>query len=161
MRILITGMSGVGKSLITGKLRELGYAAVDLDTDEWSHWVDFAGNPTGARSGKDWVWKEDAVETLLTRHRDGSLFVSGCAANMGMFLPHFDRVILLSAPANVLLQRLANRSSNPYGNNPSEIAAVLRNMAEVEPLLRKIAGEEIDARKSPEEIVRTILRGAG
>ncbi len=39
-RILLTGMSGAGKSTLIRLLAEMGYKAIDVDTDQWSHWVD-------------------------------------------------------------------------------------------------------------------------
>jgi GTPase SAR1 family protein len=36
-RILITGMSGTGKSAVIIELMRRGYRAIDLDTSEWSH----------------------------------------------------------------------------------------------------------------------------
>ncbi len=161
IRVLLTGMSGTGKSSITQKLGEFGYMAVDLDSEEWSHWVDIAGNPTGSRVGKDWVWREDAVQDLLADEAADWLFVSGCAANMGEFLPQFDHVILLSAPAEVLLDRLTTRTGNPYGKDPAEAAAVLSNISEIEPLLRKVADHEIDASIALQEVVTMVLQTAG
>jgi adenylate kinase family enzyme len=38
-RVLLTGMSGTGKSMLISELAARGYKAVDLDTDEWSEWV--------------------------------------------------------------------------------------------------------------------------
>jgi broad-specificity NMP kinase len=157
MRVLLTGMSGTGKSALSQRLRELGYTAVDLDSDEWSHWVDFDGDPTGARAGKDWVWREDAVQDLLENEVTDLMFVSGCTANMGRFLPQFDHVVLLSAPLAVLLKRLASRRGNPYGKHPEEAAAILRNIAEVEPLLRNVAGHEIDTTVPLQEVVKRVL----
>jgi hypothetical protein len=56
-RVLITGMSGTGKSAVVRELAARGYPAVDLDTPEWSEWVD--ADPADAltpRDGKDWLW---------------------------------------------------------------------------------------------------------
>lgn len=39
-RVLITGMSGTGKSAVIRELAARGFRAVDIDTPEWSHWVD-------------------------------------------------------------------------------------------------------------------------
>ena len=38
-RVLLTGMSGTGKSTLTSKLAARGYKAIDADADEWSEWV--------------------------------------------------------------------------------------------------------------------------
>ena len=60
-----------------------------------------------------------------------------------------------------MLTRLATRSEQAYGKEAAEIAAVLSNTAEVEPMLRKIAGHEIDTRQPLHEVVATVLRIAG
>lgn len=157
MRVLITGMSGTGKSTVVQALAARGENAVDLDADPWSVWVPAEGNPTGAREGRDWVWREDRVDALLAAPADQPLFVSGCAANMGAFVPRFDRVVLLTAPADVLIARLATRSAGDYGRRPEEEAAVLRNLRDVEPRLRRIATHELDARAPLRSVVAAVL----
>jgi dephospho-CoA kinase len=43
-KILITGMSGTGKSTVISELADRGYHAVDTDNDFWSEWrTDDAG----------------------------------------------------------------------------------------------------------------------
>src|SRR5262249_47456071 len=97
-RVLITGMSGTGKSSVIHELVARGYRAYDLDTPEWSEWVD--ADPSDALTpaqGKDWIWREDRVHALLSQPQGGTLFVAGCAENMGRLFPLIDAVVLLSA----------------------------------------------------------------
>lgn len=143
-RILITGMSGTGKSTVIRELVDRGHEAIDLDADAWSHWVPVDGNPTGANPGHDWMWREDKLEALLAKPFSEDLFLSGTSPNMGKFLSRFDQVVLLAAPLEIMLERLASRTTNPYGKRPEEVAQVKENLRLIEPRLREIANHEID-----------------
>ena len=149
-KVLVTGMSGTGKSYALHMLGEKGHRVVDTDVDEWSEWV------TAPDGSQDWVWRKDAITSLLNDHRNGHLFVSGCKTNQGKFYPLFDHIVLLSAPADVLLERIASRTDNPYGKQPAERALILRHLAEVEPLLRATATAELDAAAPLSEVVRQL-----
>lgn len=54
-------------------------------------------------------------------------------------------MVLLSAPADVLLHRIETRTNNPYGKAAAQRELVLRHLEEVEPLLRRSCTREIDA----------------
>jgi broad-specificity NMP kinase len=158
-RVLITGMSGTGKSTVIEELAARGYRAVDLDSDAWSEWVSVGYDAlTGRADARDWVWRVDRVEQLLATEDADVLFVSGCASNQGQFYEYFDHVVLLSAPAPVLVERLATRTTNAYGKRPDELAETLGYVATVEPLLRRGATLEVDASAPLAQVVETILR---
>lgn len=161
-RILLTGLSGVGKSTVTDALAARGYQAVDADSHEFSEWVAVSSDDqspgTPVEPDRDWVWRAERIHALLANTTDELLFVSGCAPNMGQFLPHFDQVILLSAPAEVMVERLATRTNNPYGKTPEEVARVLDLRDTVEPLLRRIATHEIDTSVPLDAVVASVLR---
>ena len=160
MKVLITGMSGTGKSTVIKALAKAGQRAVDLDADGWSRWAPCEGDPTGAKPGHDWMWDEVRLFELLAEATDEPLFVAGCAPNMGRFTPLFDRIILLSAPAKALLERVAVRTNNPYGKTMAEAERIVANLEEVEPMLRRIATHEIDANQSPKNILDAVMLAA-
>src|SRR3954453_14904341 len=85
MRVLITGMSGAGKSALVNELRRRGLRAFDADEDGFSE--PRADGRGGGRA--------DGVAALLT------------------------------APVDVLLERLQTRTGNRYGQSPAEEAQVL------------------------------------
>ncbi len=162
-RILLTGISGVAKSTVADELGRRGYKAVDADGDDYSHWVQVstdlaaaAGSPVEAE--RDWVWREDRIATLLATEDAEVVFVSGCAANMSTFLPQFDHIVLFTAPADVIAERLRTRTNNPYGKHPDEVARVLSLKDSVEPVLRGIAHHEIDTNTNLDDIVKDVLR---
>jgi hypothetical protein len=99
MRVLITGMSGAGKSSALLELARRGHRVVDTGSDTWSHWV------TAEDGARDWIWREESMLDLLTNHTSGKLFVAGCKANQGRSYPLFEHVVLLSAPARKGHQR--------------------------------------------------------
>jgi dephospho-CoA kinase len=134
-RVLITGMSGTGKSSVIRELSRLGLRAIDTDWDpEWER-------PTAEG---EWIWREDRIQALLADEDTDLLVVSACVSNQGRFYDCFDAVVLLSATEAVTLRRLALRTTNPYGKSNEEAAEVLRNKQAIEPLLRKRATVEIE-----------------
>jgi dephospho-CoA kinase len=158
-RVLLTGMSGTGKSTVVGELAARGYRAIDADGDGVSHLVEVSGDEfTGLGPGQDWVWREDIVQELLAADDVDLLFISGCAPNQGKFYPQFDHIILLSAPEKVIAHRLATRTNNPYGKDPEQLARTLELKRTIEPILRRGAGLEIDTTAPLDEVVGGILR---
>jgi dephospho-CoA kinase len=160
--MLITGMSGTGKSSVIAELAMRGYKAVDADSAEYSEWVEVTGDTNSLGSpawgARDWVWREERVQALLSTEDADLLFVSGCAANMGKFLPQFDHVVLLRAPAEVIAGRLATRTTNAYGKRPEEVARTLELIETIEPRLRRVADHEIDTSASLDDVVATLLK---
>ncbi len=139
--VLVTGMSGTGKSTALAELARRGHRVVDTDYGDWCEDV-----PHPER-GSERLWREDRIGALLAEPVDGALFVSGCVANQVSFYGRFDAIVLLSVPVDVLLDRVASRETNDYGKTDEERARILSDLRAVEPLLRAGATAEIDTRK--------------
>lgn len=127
MHVLITGMSGTGKSAVIGELRRRGYRAYDADDHGFSE----------PRAHGGWGWRIEMVRDLLARSEDDLLFFAGCSEEQALF--DFDLRVLLTAPEPVIIERLRSRLSNSYGRGDGEMDRVLADLRSVEPLLCKTA----------------------
>lgn len=145
MRVLVTGMSGTGKSTLVAELRRRGCLAYDADDDGFSE----------PRANGAWGWRIEPVRQLLTRHRDGPVFFAGCSEEQSQL--DFDLRVLLTAPDDVMVERLTTRTTNGFGRTPEELAQVLRDLAEVEPLLRRTADLIIDTTRPVAEVADMVL----
>ena len=146
--VLVTGMSGTGKSTALVELARRGHRVVDTD---YGGWTEDVSSSDGRESER--LWREDRIDVLLGEHDAGVLFVSGCVSNQGKFYPRFDAVVLLSAPADVILGRVAARETNDYGRTDAQRELIVRHLATVEPLLRAGAMAEIVTRAPLDEVV--------
>ena len=147
-RVLVTGMSGTGKSTALDELRRQGFEVVDTDEPRWNEW---------SAEEAAYIWREDRIAELLTREREVPLYVSGAVSNQGRFYPHFDAIVLLSATADVLLGRIESRTTNDYGQSTEERDLILGHLAEVEPLLRATCTHELDAAQSVDDVVAELV----
>ena len=143
----MTGMSGTGKSSALAELGRRGHRAVDFDSTEWSEWFP---------EDEEWRWREDRVARLLDGAGAEPLFVCGCQSNQGAFYDRFDAVVLLSAPADVLLTRIAERTPTAFGTTAAERDRILADLRTVEPLLRATSTHEIDARRPLADVVHEL-----
>lgn len=141
-RILITGMSGAGKTTLLDEMSRRGYRTVDTDYGGWVL-------PDGR-------WDEPRMSALLESNE--FLIVSGTVENQGRFHDLFAAVVLLSAPVEVLMERVASRTNNPYGNSEADQLAIRQDVAEVEPLLRQGAAVELDSRRPVSELAQELER---
>jgi len=148
----VTGMSGTGKSAALAELGRRGFRVVDTDLPGWSEWI-----PAAVGAGGEQLWREDRIAELLAEEGERTLFVSGTVSNQGRFYDRFDAVVLFSAPAEVILDRLDRRTTNDYGKHPEERELILHHLATVEPLLRTTCTHEIDASRPLAEVVAALL----
>ncbi|MFJ4172505.1 AAA family ATPase [Microbacterium sp. NPDC089696] len=139
-RVLLTGMSGVGKSTVIAELTARGVLAVDTDDGQWK-----------TASGE---WDLHAVRGLLDAHAD--IVVAGTVDNQGMVYDLFDHIVLLAAPTSVMIERVMQRTDNPYGSSAEEREEILEYTRSVEPLLRATATEEIDTTQPLDRTVEQI-----
>src|SRR3954465_11751353 len=109
-RVLLTGMSGAGKSPLLAAVAVRGYPAVDTDYDGWEL--------PGA------LWDEPRMSSVLAEH--STIAVCGTAQNQGLFYDRFEHVVYLRVPLEVLLDRVRTRTNNPSGKTADQQADISR-----------------------------------
>jgi dephospho-CoA kinase len=145
MRVLLTGVSGTGKSCLVKELRRRGYIAYDADDDGF----------TEPRSDGAWRWRVDLVRTLFEEQSAGLLFFAGCSDEQANF--EFDLKVLLNAPVDLILERLRTRNTNSFGKSQDERARVLSDMQWVVPLLRRSADVVVDTTTPVDEVADAVV----
>jgi len=133
-------MSGTGKSTLLHVLAERGHLTVDTDYDGWTL--------------ADGRWDGTRMSELLGREPD--VVVAGTVDNQGDFYDRFDCIVLLSAPLDILIERVSSRTTNPYGRTADEQAEIAQYVQTVEPLLRRTATIELDGRASVNELAGAV-----
>lgn len=144
--ILLTGMSGTGKSTVVDALGVAGVPAVDLDDGY------VVVHDDGTQD-----WDEAAVTTLLDASPAEVLVLAGCEQNMVGFLNRFDAIVLLTAPEAVLRERVLRRTSHDFGKDAAEWSRILADLREVEPQLRRVATHELLTDRPIDEVVEDVL----
>jgi dephospho-CoA kinase len=155
-RVLVTGMAGTGKSSALAELGRRGYRVVDTTDPGWREYHEYA-EPSDELHRGEWLWVEERITALLDSDGECSLFVEGCVRNQSRFYDRFDAIVLLSAPADVILDRVARRTTNDYGKTGLERAMILDDLVTIEPLLREGCTHELDASRPLADIVADLI----
>lgn len=126
-----------------------GYEVAETDEPGWC----VPENGDWSTPDHEWIWDVKSIAQLLEEHANTHLFVDGCRSNQGRFYDQFDHVVVLTAPLEVMLSRVQNRTTNPFGGSIDERDKIAQDKIEFEPLLIRSADLVIDtSARSPEEI---------
>ena len=145
MRVLLTGVSGTGKSSLVRELRNRGYTAFDADDN----------GLTEPRPDGTWGWRVDLVRALFDQHDDDLLFFAGCSDEQAQF--EFGFKVLLTAPVEVVLERLGTRSTNSFGKSQDQRDRVLDDIAWVVPLLRDSADLVVETTSTVSKVADIVV----
>ena len=155
-RVLVTGMAGTGKSSALAELGRRGYRVVDTDQPRWREYRRYV-EPIDELHRGEFLWVEDKITLLLDSDDGRLLFVAGGVRNQSKFYDRFDAVVLLTAPAEVILDRVARRTTNDYGKSARDRAEIVVDLAEIEPLLRQGCTHELDASRPLADTVADLI----
>lgn len=150
--ILLTGMSGVGKSRVLAELARRGWQTIDTDLGDWITTADSTTPYPGER-----VWHVPALRAWLDNNAPRSRAVAGTVINQGELYDRFDAVVLLTVDVEVALARVSVRTTNSFGSTEAQREEIRRDFAEVEPLLRSRATHVIDTSAPFADVVDEIV----
>lgn len=123
--ILITGITGSGKSSLCSELRKRGYKAYDIENIHG--FFNMVHKKTGKIADKydkdnlewvkqyDWICNKDKLQELVHKNTNGIVFYCGTGSNLDELLFLFDKIFLLKVSPKILRERLSTRKSNDFG----------------------------------------------
>lgn len=169
--VWVTGLSGTGKSSVCQALIAQGHSASDADRDGFSRWVDRETEepvedpphpvPSGWLERFAWEIDVERVRALAAEPRTKSIFLCGSVENELDVWEYFDRVVCLVIDDETTRRRLAGRTTNAFGKNPEELAAVLGWNRVVAAKYRELGASVVDATRPLDVVVRAVIDVAG
>jgi len=167
MKILVTGVSGSGKTTIAAELHNRGYNAQNMDyLPGLCSWVnlatglsepDFQITSAADWEGKyDWQWNRQKLAEFLAE--DGTTFYCGSAGNQDQFFNLFDKVFLLKMNPELIRERILNNErEHDYGKMPGEVEAIIGYHQDFQEKAMAARAITIDAGQPLAKIVDFIL----
>jgi dephospho-CoA kinase len=170
--VLVTGISGSGKSTVCEELKPRGYEAHDIDLEGNAVWVhrktgEVTAMPAAPKVGTpqwlaEWEWRvvRHKVEGLAERAGDRTVFLCGITANEKEVWHLFSLVIYLSIDSQTLRRRVASRTTKDFGKAPHELAAILAWHDVGEDQYRQFGAVIIDATRPLHQVVDDVLEAS-
>jgi adenylate kinase family enzyme len=168
--VLITGMSGAGKSTIAEVLARRGLASIDADNDPLlARSVDSGGNVVEDLSAPDfawlarhsWEWNPARLDELIRAAVPATLYVCGGAANELELADRFTQVFLLEMDEPTMLARLdAEGRENDWGRIGDTREYLRRRLPGHQDRLRAFGAIPVDARQPLDRVVDALLSHA-
>jgi dephospho-CoA kinase len=167
--VLVTGISGSGKSAVCDELKRRGFDAHDTDSEGNAVWVRRATGEVNATpaappvrspewlAAHEWRVVVDTVEALAERAGDQAVFLCGSTANEEEVWHLFSRVIYLSIDTETLRRRVASRTTNDFGKAEHELAAILAWHSAGEDAYRRFGAVIVDATRPLAQVVDDVL----
>jgi broad-specificity NMP kinase len=162
--VLITAVSGTGKSTVCKALHAMGYDAVDIESvDGLYELVNektgevIPGNLEQISEGVDWNCNKARLEKLVDSQKSELTFYCGGMSNTFDVWNVFDLIIMLTISDDATIKRLSTRQSGEFGSTKVNRDWVLSWKHSLEKRLLDAGAVPVSAEDTPQEIAKLIL----
>ena len=162
--ILITAVSGTGKSTVCKALQVMGYDAIDIESiDGLYELVNektgevVPGNLEQISEGVDWNCNKPRLEKLVESQISELTFYCGGMSNTFDVFDVFDVVIMLTISDEATIKRLSTRQTGEFGSTKVNRDWVLSWKHSFEKRLLDAGAVPVNAEGVPQEVARLIL----
>lgn len=152
VKVLLTGMSGVGKSTILKQISKSYSYSIDLDYDGWIHMDDMSN---------DRKMDTNRIINYIQKYNDEDIFFSGTTINQKEIYPYLDFIITLTAPIEIMHERILSRENNSFGKSNHDWEKIKNDKREFEQLIMKSSDFVISTDKIANDIVDEIYNRVG
>jgi shikimate kinase len=165
--VLVSGLSGSGKSTVYRRLLELGLEAYGFDEDRFGEWLHReSGLPVAFPTERhdsdgtadiEFRVHRRKIEDLVQRAEGRVVYLCGGAGHEFHFWELLDRVLYLLVDDDTLRHRLTTRIDNGYGKTTDELAGILDANQTFVTLYRDHGAVIIDATRPIDDVVRDVI----
>ncbi|MGD8373490.1 MAG: AAA family ATPase [Candidatus Woesebacteria bacterium] len=162
--VLITAVSGTGKSTVCKALNASGYDSIDIESvDDLYELVNektgeiVPGNLEQISEGVDWNCNKLRLKKLVDIQTSELAFYCGGMSNTFDVWDVFDFVIMLTVSDEATIKRLSTRRLGEFGSTKVNRNWVLSWKHGFEKRLLNAGAVPVSAEANPKEVVRLIL----
>lgn len=161
--ILITAVSGTGKSTVCKALRSKGYDSIDIESIDGLYELVsetgevIPGNMEQISEGIDWNCNKSKLQKLVKSQISELTFYCGGMSNTDDIWELFDSVIVLTVSDETTVKRLSTRQTGEFGNTKVNRDWALSWKHDLEARWMKKGCILINAEVNPEEIAEAIV----
>ena len=165
--VLVTGVSGSGKTTVCKALQNLEYKAIDIEAigglydlvDEKSGEI-VPGTRDDIKEGLDWNCNKAKLQNLVDTEPGELTFYCGGMSNTDEIWYVFDTVVVLTVSDDTTIHRLSARTTGEFGGKEQDRKWVLSWKHDIERDWLERGGIEVQAENSPPDVAKRVVEVA-